>query len=414
MQAKTILIFKWIYIIGWLINLPFLYFRIASIMTTLWFYILLGLLGYWVLNKGIDKWWSREKALNLRISVFTLLIGLFLVEFGLRFIVKKHLSYTEKNGQFAYFSVYQDVFFLEKFGFLDKGLWKHNTLTLHFDNVEFDYKHQYNSLGLRDVEFDILAKDTTTKKILGIGDSFTEGVGTDSDYTWLKSLERALNTKVNNQTFVTMNGGIMGSDQVFGFELLDRDLDVFEPDMVLLTVNNTDINDIILRGGENRYLTKETIQVRKPPFWEHLYAISFIFRVVIHDVLDYNRVFMRPTEYVEAKQEAENIIIQQIKRFQKKAKAEGFQFAVIAHPMIYEIQEESYRIADLVQQLENMPSLHFIDLHKKYINEIGMNKENVLDYYWALDDHHNSKGYEIWGKLVGAYLIENGLIEKTN
>jgi lysophospholipase L1-like esterase len=56
---------------------------------------------------------------------------------------------------------------------------------------EFTREYRHNSAGLRDVEHDTVS---TAYRILGLGDSFTYGVGATFDSTWLSRLERSLNT----------------------------------------------------------------------------------------------------------------------------------------------------------------------------------------------------------------------------
>lgn len=56
---------------------------------------------------------------------------------------------------------------------------------------EYDYDHQHNSAGFRDVEHAV-EKPPGTFRVLGVGDSFTAGWGASYEQTYLRRLERAL------------------------------------------------------------------------------------------------------------------------------------------------------------------------------------------------------------------------------
>ncbi len=59
---------------------------------------------------------------------------------------------------------------------------------------EYDYFYRHNSFGFRDVEH-AYAKDESVFRILGLGDSFTYGVGADFEQTYLYLLEEMLNER---------------------------------------------------------------------------------------------------------------------------------------------------------------------------------------------------------------------------
>lgn len=66
---------------------------------------------------------------------------------------------------------------------------------------EFDYHYRHNSFGFRDVEHTHI-KGENVYRILGLGDSFTYGVGADFEETYLYRLEVMLNGRVGEHPIV--------------------------------------------------------------------------------------------------------------------------------------------------------------------------------------------------------------------
>lgn len=118
---------------------------------------------------------------------------------------------------------------------------------LVFDGNEFTFKRKTNNFGYFDKAW-VWENMKEKTRILGLGDSFTAGDGTHKDSTWLNFFER----KLNDTSFYFMNGGIIGSDPVFMAYNLKNTFSQFRPHHVIVCFNDTDISDIILRGGFER------------------------------------------------------------------------------------------------------------------------------------------------------------------
>ena len=72
---------------------------------------------------------------------------------------------------------------------------------------EYTYNYEHNSFGFRDVEH-TLPKDQGVFRILGLGDSFTYGIGAEIDQTYLFVLEAMLNdlSSVSNKIEIVKAG----------------------------------------------------------------------------------------------------------------------------------------------------------------------------------------------------------------
>lgn len=139
-------------------------------------------------------------------------------------------------------------------------------------NAEFTTSYIANNEGLRDSNFDTLKNKY---RIITIGDSFTEGIGATNDSTWQKQLNKKINENGNVLTEI-YNAGILGSDPILENILLKTRLLKYKPDLVLLTINDSDIYDIEVRGGFNRFNENNKLNIKKKPFWSFLFHSRLI------------------------------------------------------------------------------------------------------------------------------------------
>jgi hypothetical protein len=138
-------------------------------------------------------------------------------------------------------------------------------------------------------------KKSNEYRVLGMGDSFTLGMGAPMDSSWIKSFER--NFKLDDKEISTMNSGVTGSDINIEFYKLKNILIDYQPDLVILGINVSDVVDIYLRGGSIQS-NEPTFEPRKSPLkkMETLYKVSFLYRAYIHTILDKNFLFLNPAE----------------------------------------------------------------------------------------------------------------------
>ena len=102
-------------------------------------------------------------------------------------------------------------------------------------NRDFKVAYQINSLGLRDREVSE-EKPAGVKRILLIGDSFTEGTGVPIEATFGRKLENFLK-------FEIINAGVSGYSTLHEYLWLkNRGLNL-QPDLVVINVNETDLGE---------------------------------------------------------------------------------------------------------------------------------------------------------------------------
>lgn len=387
-------------IISITINIVIGLLGISTIYLTISVYILILFIVLYIIK--ISKI-SRSLKINLKIffTVFTILS--FSTELTLKYVLKYNLTYLEQNGSMLYISMYKSKYlemFYNKF-FLKQddiqSLTHEPNSKDSMSNSEFSYLHQYNSVGLRDEELII---DKNNYSIIGLGDSFTEGVGSPQDSTWLKLLEHNLNSINLTSTVKTINGGISSSDPFIEYMILSKKLIQYSPDMVIVAINRSDIDDVITGGGFERF-DKSIFPYKYGPWWEFFYSYSYIFRSAMNSIFNINFLLLTEKKYEIEKKVAINKLAQCVfDNFKYLANQKKFKLVVVLHPIQYEIEEKEFLLNQLDEIFSSDSSITTINLYNEYNRVLADNKIEVKDLYWKIDRHHNSKGYKLWADIL--------------
>lgn len=108
---------------------------------------------------------------------------------------------------------------------------------------EFDFRYEHNSLGFRDREI-ALHKPEGTFRILGLGDSFTYGIGVAREDLYLTRLERMLNAREGHHPRVeVVNAAIPRFFPEAERLLLEHYGIDLQPDLVLVAFVPNDVTD---------------------------------------------------------------------------------------------------------------------------------------------------------------------------
>ena len=341
------------------------------------------------LNSSRD---TRNRFRLLFLTIVTLLIG---IELFFRFALhERYASYQEQNGQ-NYQSLYRN----------NRPSWFHVYASNHdviYSRAEFIHSRQVNSLGLceREVAPD---KAPNEYRVIALGDSFTEGIGTSYESTWVKVLERHLAERMPESLVTTINAGVSGSDPFFEYILLRERLLPFNPDLVVVAVNQTDVHDVIYRGGMERFRPDGSMQgIRSAPKWEWAYATSYSVRAIVRGPLQYSWLLLQEDEMESEQTKALEKIKSALVAFQQLADENGFELLVVFHPVSsLEVINGSYSYLDpLISALSDETHIRFTDLLDYYSRNKVITEQNAQDSYWPLDGHHNTKGYEAMGNAI--------------
>jgi len=279
-------------------------------------------------------------------------------------------------------------------------IFSRNTWTL-FSTSEFEYRYDINALGVRENKDSFLQSPDNAYRILTLGDSFTEGVGADYPYSWPRVMEGSLN-KAGIQTEV-FNAGVSGSDIWYLFRHLKNELFKLKPDLIIVALNNSDITDYTIRGGNERFEKDGGVTFRKQPWWRFLYRVSHLARAVIK-ACGYNGLLM--TEREESAYVASFIKDTQSVSddFQTLADSIGCSILFITHPVPSQLK---YVEPDSIYGYLAISEISYYWNQKGYsnINLWDGLSENIREdwsfrYSWPVDKHFNSDGYQIMGNLV--------------
>lgn len=341
--------------------------------------------------------WSIFPRVNFFLSITVAIVVLALVDFGLYFFnINKQITEL-RSGYY----VSQNRAFIKTWYYTKPPNVNHCLC-----NLEYQFYRTTNSEGLSDSEF-TTAKRPNELRIMGIGDSFTEGDGTDKDSTYLKFTERILNRTYGNKNLKFMNAGICGSDIVFEYQLLHDKLLKYKPDIVIAVINSTDITDIALRGGFERFLANGTVRYRSAPWWEFFYVQNYVFRLIATVVLRADWQLITNAEMKKLGPLSIKVIQETSVKLNQLGKQNGFKFILLVHPFLSEWQTKKYNFG-LDAALEQTGRVKNIDVYNAleyYVSQKHIPDKDITNYYWKIDGHHNAKGYGLLGE-VAAYKID--------
>jgi hypothetical protein len=260
---------------------------------------------------------------------------------------------------------------------------------------EWQYFNQYNEFGNREKSIQNFIKDTTSIKIICLGDSFTEGDGAPYDSSWVRKFEYCINLK-NKTKYKIYNAGSCGSDVFYNYKILTDKLMLLKPQIVIECINSTDVSDVIWRGGLERFNEDGTVSGKVGPSWEFVYHISHVFRAFMHVFFRYNEDLISENDLLLKEKEAIELIENQIKQTAQFCLKNKIEYHLLIHPLPSELIEDAIEPFELVEQLKNKP---YVTLLFESFNDYYRNNDIVKDY-WVVNKHYNSKGYFSMGNII--------------
>lgn len=358
------------------------------------FFVLAILIVLYQLVPLLIKWISA----NVILFVISLVLALGVAEIVFRYD-GAYKSYGEIRGQGHYTSSFKKN---------DRG-WTHTFKPYEIVQLilpEFDTYWRANDEGLRGPD---LSMKKNGKRLLVLGDSFTQGVGASSDSCYPQLLQQILKQNADS-CYEVINAGIMGADLFSEYMLLSKKMLKYSPDLVVVTTNNTDFYDTYFRNGFDRFQPNDECVGKEAPWFEPLYAQSYLVRRVVHDVFRYDFAFRKPDEINASDSLTFKKMCQVVDSFQTICNVKNIKLVFVFQPFPNEIFN-SYNTQ--VEQLfsyclqKGIPAFKVADcMAKRLKSDIELNS-----IYWKYDGHFNSKGYSLLADCVFNVLQSENMLQ---
>jgi len=369
-------------------------FCTGNFLTTVIVYGLMLTLSVWIFRKSV-------KRQGIGLFLISTLLVLFISEVFLRFVRKDPITYSEMHGN-GYVSMYRtDV--LDNWYVL-RGEGRKDIHTLEWapsevrKNTTLDFRfpdYRCNAKGLRGE-----LPRPRGRVILAVGDSFTEGAGTPCDSTYPVLLEKHL--RADDPSWAVINAGVSGNDPFFDYKMLRKLHGGFDIEHVVFLINTTDVNDVQMRGGMERFLPSGKLDYPDGPWWEPIYAVSFVSRLFFHGVLKVERNLMTSDDHSRTMLLAIDRLAELFRaEVVPYAREHGFGVHVVTHPLPHEALGDTAVYSQLALALSSVSGITFRDCRPDLIRSSG-----VEQLYWPNDRHFRPEGYARLATCVHGSLLD--------
>ncbi|MDH5414856.1 MAG: SGNH/GDSL hydrolase family protein [Flavobacteriaceae bacterium] len=331
---------------------------------------------------------------------YSTIFGLLVAEGVLRYGIKTESSYSELNDRGFYVSAYQ----------YDQDNIYHLQVPNYEINTKWpEYKHYRvtNNIGLveQKINFSEINRDSVTV-ILCFGDSFTEGYGTTYDSTWVKVLEHTLK-KTYKKEILAINAGIAGSDPFFYYKFFEDFHSIIKPNLTIFTLNYSDIYEVSMRGGQERF-TPNGLKYKSNIKWESIYANCHLFRLLLHSVKDNNKSILPLNMNSQMIDDASNSVFKLIDEKSSFFDKFCYQWLIVVNPLLSECTDKQYHTEIWYKMKKVYPNNTLLLLDNWNTNLIDCN-----NIYWPIDQHHNTRGYQLIGKSIEKKIFESKLLDNA-
>lgn len=363
--------------------------------THLMLYLYLWIIGYFTLS-FLTRNANRNTYANSLLFLTATLLVLFIVEFFcVVFKLKQTTIESFGNGYYSWHNSHWETWYRSSVP--NKEYW--------LRKEEYQYQRYANSYGFGDREW-VEKKAKNEKRVLCLGDSYTEGDGAPFDSTYVAFLCNSLR-EIDTSVSV-MNAGTCGNDPFVNFVNYRDRLVKFNPNIIVQTISSGDLTvDLMVRGGMERFEKNGKVKYRAAPWWEPIYAISYISRFYF-SALGYNELLMKDSDVQKRKAELDAIVVDLFKHYATLAKRNGSRLVVVFHPYKGEVIAEKYAydFTQIENRLKAIDNLYVLNLLPVYISKTKGSK-SVERYYWPKDGHHNSTGYAMMADGIYEYLVKD-------
>ncbi|HCU80680.1 MAG: hypothetical protein CL789_02975 [Chloroflexi bacterium] len=275
---------------------------------------------------------------------------------------------------------------------------------------EYSYNYEHNSFGFRDVEH-ILRKDHGVFRILGLGDSFTYGVGAEIEDTYLFVLETMLNDiSPAREKFEIVKAGIPRYYPHVQRILLEHYGIHYEPDLIIIGFVPNDVIDthygldaiVLDRSG---YL-KTRVANDMGALGNFLYNNSHFLRIVLKRVTAYrmSQIYNPKWEEVfveNGHHEDDWIAIEnEYTKIVEIANGIGADVLIVHIPGKGPWDDSHKYPSERLSAWAKSNEVGFVDVLPAMKVESSQS-----DLYYAIDGHANASGHAVIAQQIYDYLV---------
>jgi hypothetical protein len=270
-----------------------------------------------------------------------------------------------------------------------------------------------NSLGFRGPDVSP-QKPTGTYRILGVGDSFTFGVGVREPDTFLRRLESQFNGRENGRRFEVLNVGVQGYNTRDEVLTLEGRWLAFNPDLVLINFYLNDAYDdsAFLNAGQALGIYDKPSSLaqmsRIYDFWEHRQHNKKITEWVREYYLSH--YFQNADQFLEAPGQIHvdwTDCKQALARATELAREHHFKLALILWPEIDEFDGKYpfEKVHEVVLNTCKSLSIPALDLREAF------RTQRPRDLWVHPSDHHpNETAHKLAATAIEKFVESHGLL----
>jgi hypothetical protein len=260
---------------------------------------------------------------------------------------------------------------------------------------EFCYAYDLNSLGVREREVDTL--DTASIRLFIYGDSFVEGNGTAYDSSWVRKIEELL--LADGKDASVYMTGVSSSDPYYAYTALKSKLLALHPTHFIATINDSDFDNYMIRGGFSRFRKGGITRYRNPPPIYLFYRYSHLARMFAHQYWGYNYYLIKDANDPVKKKEAADSLSQAMAVINDLCLENDIRFLAVIHPTPHPVcfgnDQTQSDVLSIDPATITYPAVQMFGPLREILTS-----ENCYDYCWKIDSHFNGHGYGVFGELV--------------
>lgn len=258
------------------------------------------------------------------------------------------------------------------------------------------FRYVINELGYRERP---MPRDScpSAQRVFVIGDSFTEGNGTEYHRSWTRYLEASVKTRLPKADFFVC--GISGLDPHYAWAALSQQLMAYRPSHVITTVNDSDFDEQIIRGGYSRFKNGGSVKYLPAPWFLAVYRFSHIVRMIVHECYSYDYYLINRINQDHKRAEVADSIAQCLSDINQLCVENGIKFLTVIHPNPHKICYPQEGLASEVLALDSH-NFHFPVVRMYEPLKNAMKGPDCSTYHWKTDSHFNGAGYNLFSSVL--------------